>query len=54
MMILTCHTDGCPNEGIPIEWDEPAPEVPPVTQATPWCGGCSTQFTDIRDAPGGS
>lgn len=42
----TCHTEGCGNEGIPIdlgEWDTEAWGEPgPV-----FCGACNTEITDV-------
>ena len=39
IIILTCHTEGCCNEGIAIEL---------VSEATQgMCGGCHTEITDI-------
>jgi hypothetical protein len=41
--VLTCHTDGCANNGIGITLHTCA------TQG--WCGGCNTEITDITIAP---
>lgn len=50
-----CHTPGCQNDGVAFVWDD-SPLVDEaeglvVEQDRPWCGGCSTQYTDIKDAP---
>lgn len=40
---VTCHTDGCVNEGIPVTFTC----LPLVI-----CGGCGNQITDITPAEG--
>lgn len=49
-----CHTPGCANDGVAFLWDD-APmqdeDGTTIEQSPPWCGGCSTRFSDITDAP---
>lgn len=51
MHTVTCHTEGCENEGqaipmdldSPADWDPPAPAVSAV-----YCGACGQQITDVE------
>ncbi len=58
MKLCTCHTDGCANEGVGFLWDYDTDAARAaadgVTLGPPWCGGCSTEITDIRDQGGES
>ena len=51
MSTVTCHTDGCENEGVPIEVDRSIDvgdgEV--VESPTVVCGPCGQQITDITE-----
>jgi hypothetical protein len=54
---VTCHTDGCENNGIGIEMtlsfqvtDEWG-ETSTVTVGSVQCGVCGQPITDIQDAP---
>jgi hypothetical protein len=38
ILILTCHTEGCMNNGAPIPFENPAP--------TCICGPCGQEITD--------
>lgn len=50
MMQATCHTPGCPAEGIPsIAPYYPNPE-PPTYRG--WCAQCDQPITDIVPPPG--
>ena len=42
---LACHTEGCPNQGIPIVL-EPAEEG---GFDAAYCGGCGEPITDITE-----
>lgn len=55
MKNLTCRNPACTDNGIPHPFDwagavQAAKDAGAVLQ-TPWCGACSTQYTDITDAP---
>jgi hypothetical protein len=61
MSTLTCHTEGCLNAGVPIEWDltmrdengDPILDAdgnPLQMSAT--CGPCQEPITDISEAGG--
>ena len=58
MRLIMCHTDGCPCNGVPVMWNKDQALLDAqdagATLADPWCGGCSQQITDIRDATGGN
>ena len=42
---VTCHTAGCVNDGVTIE-------VHTMSNTSGfWCGGCSTEITDVSDVP---
>ena len=58
----------CPAQGQPVMWDDQAAELGvqqmrdeyaadgnpmDVALAVPWCGACSSEYTDIRDAGDG-
>ena len=47
--VVTCHTDGCPNAGIPIEmqltWDDEDGTEHRVGSVA--CGPCGQPITDI-------
>jgi hypothetical protein len=48
MTTVICHTDGCGNADIPIEFDftgVPSDEMP----TSFWCGVCAQQITDIQE-----
>lgn len=48
MAWLTCHTQGCGNEGVPIELDIIDPETgEPVSSVL--CGPCGQPITDVSD-----
>lgn len=53
MSIVTCHSPGCGNDGIPIELSlasaDPETGVP-IEVSVVMCGGCGEQITDIADA----
>jgi hypothetical protein len=50
-LVSTCHTTGCPNDGIPIElatWtDETTGETVHADEVQ--CGACGQPVTDISD-----
>lgn len=52
MAIATCHTEGCGNEGEPIEVGELSMEVPgtgEVITSQVCCGVCGQLVTDITE-----
>lgn len=55
MRVVTCRTVGCPNEGIEFLWNYEQQLA--EAQEGGWtigpyfCGGCSTEITDIREVP---
>jgi hypothetical protein len=46
MAVLVCHTEGCENNGVPIEMDitDPDTGLPPSAVA---CGACMQPITDV-------
>jgi hypothetical protein len=55
MSIVTCHTDGCTSQGVPIpmelSYTDPTSGTE-ITVATVICGACGQQITDITDGQG--
>ncbi|MFL6094576.1 MAG: hypothetical protein ACJ71Y_03930 [Blastococcus sp.] len=45
MAVLTCHTAGCPNAGVPIELDITDPDTGQAMPAV--CGPCGRLITDV-------
>jgi hypothetical protein len=54
---VTCHTDGCENDGVPIEmdltveWVDEWGETHTSTVTSVVCGPCGQPITDIQDVP---
>jgi hypothetical protein len=56
MKLSTCHTDGCPNDGLPFYWDDQAAQqaaqdAGAAFSGTITCGPCGQPITDMADAP---
>lgn len=56
MSLVTCHTDGCGNSGVPIEmnlsWTDEDGAVHPIESVC--CGPCGQPITDISDTTEGT
>ncbi|HEY7487131.1 MAG TPA: hypothetical protein VH912_21930 [Streptosporangiaceae bacterium] len=53
MSTVTCHTEGCDNNGVPLQLDltvyDPDTGQPAGTTSTVICGPCGQPITDIQD-----
>lgn len=49
MATLVCHTDGCPNAGIPIQYDATFTDDDGETRNVDLivCGPCGQEITDV-------
>lgn len=47
MAVLTCHTEGCDNADVPIEYDLTDPDT--GQQMPAYCGPCGNRIEDITE-----
>jgi hypothetical protein len=56
MKLCTCHTEDCPNNGLPFNWDDQAAQQAAEDAGAAfsgqiWCGPCGQPITDMADTP---
>jgi hypothetical protein len=56
MKLCTCHTEDCPNDGLPFYWDDEAAakaaeDAGVAFSGQLYCGPCGQMITDVADAP---